>query len=165
MTIVLYSTILYKKEVNILVEQTNGGFLLSKIKQIQGRIFEKILIEYGIHQFNGAQGRILFVLWESDNIPITELSDKTGLAKTTLTSMLDRLEASGHIQRVYNPKDRRTVKIKLTETAKGLKDQYEKASAKMNEIFYEGFSSEEIVSFDKSLEKVLYNLTKQEHYR
>lgn len=149
----------------LLIEQTNGGFLISKIKQIQGRIFEKILIEYGIHQFNGAQGRILFVLWEHDNIPITELSHKTGLAKTTLTSMLDRLEGSGHIQRVYNPDDRRTVRIQLTETAKGLKDQYNQASEKMNEIFYEGFSNEEILAFDKSLEKVLNNLTRQEHYK
>lgn len=148
-----------------LIEQTNGGFLISKIKQIQGRIFEKILIEYGIHQFNGAQGRILFVLWEHDNIPITELSHKTGLAKTTLTSMLDRLEGSGHIRRVYNPDDRRTVRIQLTETAKGLKDQYNQASEKMNEIFYEGFSNEEILAFDKSLEKVLHNLTRQEHYK
>ena len=148
-----------------LIEQTNGGFLISKIKQIQGRIFEKILIEYGIHQFNGTQGRILFVLWEHDNIPITELSHKTGLAKTTLTSMLDRLEGSGHIRRVYNPDDRRTVRIQLTETAKGLKDQYNQASEKMNEIFYEGFSNEEILAFDKSLEKVLHNLTRQEHYK
>lgn len=38
--------------------------------------------------------------------------------------------------------------MKLTETAKGLKDQYEKASAKMNKIFYEGFSREEIIAFD-----------------
>ncbi len=149
----------------LLIEQTNGGFLISKIKQIQGRIFEKILIEYGIDQFNGAQGRILFVLWEHDNIPITELSHKTGLAKTTLTSMLDRLEGSGHIQRVYNPDDRRTVRIQLTEAAKGLKDQYNQASEKMNEIFYEGFSNEEILAFDKSLEKVLNNLTRQEHYK
>ena len=149
----------------LLIEQTNGGFLISKIKQIQGRIFEKILIEYGIDQFNGAQGRILFVLWEHDNIPITELSHKTGLAKTTLTSMLDRLEGSGHIQRVYNPDDRRTVRIQLTETAKGLKNQYNQASEKMNEIFYEGFSNEEILAFDKSLEKVLNNLTRQEHYK
>lgn len=148
-----------------MIKQTNGGFLISKIKQIQGRIFEKILIEHGIHEFNGAQGRILFVLWECDNIPITELSHKTGLAKTTLTSMLDRLEASGHIQRAYNLEDRRTVRIRLTETAKGLKGQYDKASEKMNEIFYEGFSEEEILAFDESLEKVLHNLTKQECYK
>lgn len=145
-----------------MLDKTNGGFLISKIKQIQGRIFEKLLIEHGINQFNGAQGRILFVLWEEDNIPIKELADRTGLAKTTLTSMLDRLEASGHIQRVYDPSDRRTVKIKLTETTLNLKKQYDEVSVKMSEIFYKGFDDEEIISFEKGLNKILNNITKWE---
>lgn len=146
-----------------LIEKTNGGFLISKIKQIQGRIFEKLLIEYGIDQFNGAQGRILFVLWENDNITISELSSKTGLAKTTLTSMLDRLEKSGHIQRMHDPSNRRVIRIKLTETTKGLKGKYEEVSVKMSEIFYEGFSNQEIIDFEKSLAKILDNLANKEY--
>ncbi len=146
-----------------MIENTEGGFLISKIKQIQGRLFEKILIEHGIDQFNGAQGRILFVLWENDNIPIKELSNQTGLAKTTLTSMLERLENSGNIQRIYDPTDRRIVKIKLTEAAQNLRIQYNEVSAKMNEIFYEGFDDNEIQSFENSLRKVLENLTKKEN--
>lgn len=122
-----------------------------------------MLIEHGIHEFNGAQGRILFVLWEEDGIPISVLSAKTGLAKTTLTSMLDRLEASGHIQRKYSAADRRTVRIVLTEKAKGLKKQYDEVSAEMNNIFYEGFDDEEILAFENSLGKVLENLTKKEN--
>jgi len=142
-----------------LLDKTNGGFLISKIKQIQGRVFEKLLSEYKIDQFNGAQGRILFVLWGDDNIPISRLSEKTGLAKTTLTGMLDRLEASGHIRRVFNPKDRRTVKIMLTETAKSMKSQYDEVSMRMNEIFYKGFSDKEILTFEKKLMRILKNLT------
>jgi len=145
-----------------LLSKINGGFLIGKIKQIQGRVFEKLLAEHGIDQFNGAQGRILFVLWNNDNIPISELSDKTGLAKTTLTGMLDRLEASGHVQRVYDPSDRRTIKIKLTEIAGSLKSQYDEVSARMSEIFYEGFQDEEIIAFEKSLARILDNLTKKE---
>ena len=143
--------------------KTNGGFLISKIKQIQGRVFEKMLSEHGISEFNGAQGRILFVLWEKDNIPIKELSDKTGLAKTTLTSMLDRLEKSGHIIRNYDPRDRRTVKIKLTERSKGLKEKYETVSEEMNKVFYKGFREDEILDFEKQLGKILENLIEKEN--
>lgn len=149
-------------EVRKLITKTNGGFLISKIKQIQGRIFEKMLIKYGINQFNGAQGRILFVLWESDNIPISELSEKTGLAKTTLTSMLDRLEKSGHILRMQDPNNRRVTRIKLTETAKSLQSKYYEVFSMMNGIFYEGFSDNEILNFENYLRKVLENLTKKE---
>jgi DNA-binding MarR family transcriptional regulator len=141
-----------------LLDKTKGGFLISKIKQIQGRVFEKLLADYKFDGFNGAQGRILFILWDEDNISIRELSDKTGLAKTTLTSMLDRLEKSGHIQRIYDPADRRTVRIKLTETAKNLKSEYDEVSLRMSEIFYDGFEDDEIIAFEKALARILKNL-------
>lgn len=148
---------------NILSNKTNGGFLISKIKQIQGRVFEKLLAEHGISEFNGAQGRILFVLWEQDGITISELSQRTGLAKTTLTSMLDRLEEMGHIQRTSSPHDRRALKIILTPEARSLKERYDAVSAEMNEIFYGGFSDEEVLAFESYLGKVLENLLKKEN--
>lgn len=137
--------------------------MISKIKQIQGRVFEKLLVEYGIDEFNGAQGRILFVLWDDDNIPISELSEKTGLAKTTLTSMLDRLEASGHIRRELDPSDRRKVKIKLTKAADNMKNRYDEVSNRMNEIFYEGFNDDEIIAFEDYLTRVINNLIERKN--
>ena len=56
--------------------KTNGGFLVTKIKQLGDRIFEKILSEKNIDAFNGAQGRILYVLWQEDGISIRSLSTK-----------------------------------------------------------------------------------------
>ncbi len=146
-----------------LLERTNGGFLISKIKQIQGRVFERMLDENGISEFNGAQGRILFVLWETDDIPISMLSEQTGLAKTTLTSMLDRLERSGHILRLPDPDDRRAVRICLTERAENLREKYERVSAMMNEVFYRGFSDNEILAFEEWLRKILENLIEKEN--
>ena len=52
---------------------TNGGFLITKVKQLSDRVFEKILSEKNIDAFNGAQGRILYVLWQEDGIPIKAL--------------------------------------------------------------------------------------------
>ena len=51
--------------------EMNGGFLVTKIKQLGDRIFEKILSEKNIDAFNGAQGRILYVLWQKDGISIS----------------------------------------------------------------------------------------------
>ena len=144
-------------------KKTNGGFLISKIKQIQGRVLEKLLVAHGTSEFNGAQGRILFVLWEQDCITVSALSEKTGLAKTTLTAMLDRLEKMGHIQRTNDPADRRSVKIILTSKAQGLKDKYDAVSAEMNEIFYGGFGDEEVLAFEAYLGRVLENLLKKEN--
>lgn len=138
--------------------ETKGGFLISQIKQIQGRIFEKLLQEAGITDFNGPQGRILFVLWKQDDISIVEISGKTGLAKTTLTSMLDRMEKQGHIERHFDPEDRRRIRIRLTDQARGTMDRYQEVSDEMSSIFYKGFTNEEIIGFDRQLEKILRNL-------
>ena len=144
------------------INNTNGGFLISKIKQIQGRVFERLLVRHGIDQFNGAQGRILFVLWDTDSIPISELSDKTGLAKTTLTSMLDRLESANLIARKFGQADRRKILISLTETARALSGGYDRVSGEMNEIFYSGFSDKEIIEFENNLRRILKNLNESE---
>ena len=87
--------------------KTNGGFLVTKIKQLGDRIFEKILSEKNIDAFNGAQGRILYVLWQEDGIPIRSLSVKCGLAITSLTTMLEKMENQGLIRRVQSETDKR----------------------------------------------------------
>jgi MarR family transcriptional regulator, organic hydroperoxide resistance regulator len=143
--------------------KTQGGFLISQIKQISGRIFEKLLAKARIEAFNGAQGRILYVLWQEDGIPIVELSQKTGLAKTTLTSMLDRMESANLIVRVFDKADRRQIRITLTEKARQLSDEYNKVSREMNEIFYAGFSDDEIIAFEDTLRRILKNLNEKEH--
>lgn len=78
--------------------KTNGGFLVTKIKQLGDRIFERILAEKNIDAFNGAQGRILYVLWQEDGVPIKIISEKSGLAITSLTTMLERMEKNGLIR-------------------------------------------------------------------
>ena len=85
----------------------NGGFLVTKIKQLGDRIFERILLKKGIDAFNGAQGRILYALWQEDGVPIKTVSEKCGLAITSLTTMLERMEKSGLIRREQDQQDKR----------------------------------------------------------
>lgn len=143
-------------------QQREGGFLIAKIRQVSGRIFAKILKEYGIDQINPAQGRILFVLWKKDEIPISELAKQTQLSKSTLTSMLDRLEKAGHITRVRPEKDRRTILLKLAEKDRSIQKVYSKVSDEMTNIFYREFSHEEIDDFEGYLKRILANLTQDQ---
>lgn len=80
--------------------EIKGGNYVSQIKRLSDRILEQILAEKNIDAFNGAQGRILYVLWSRDGISLRELADKTGLAPTTLTSMVDRMEKAGLVCRM-----------------------------------------------------------------
>ena len=131
----------------------NGGFLVTKIKQLGDRIFEKILSEKNIDAFNGAQGRILYVLWQENGISIRSLSIKCGLALTSLTTMLERMENQGLIRRVQSE-----TLLFLTEKAYALKDEYDSVSDEMGSIYYKGFSEEEITRFEECLDRIRKNL-------
>ena len=136
----------------------NGGFLITKIKQLGDRIFERILSESNIDAFNGPQGRILYVLWQEDGIPIKTLSDRCGLAITSLTTMLERMERQGLITRVQGPKDKRKTLLYLTDKAHALKQDYDSVSTRMGQIYYQGFSEDEILRFEGYLDRIRGNL-------
>lgn len=138
--------------------ETKGGFLISRIKQVGGRRFDRMLAEADIDAFNGAQGRILYVLWQGDGLTISQLSAQTSLANTTLTSMLDRMEQSGLTVREPSPTDRRALRIRLTDKARALRQDYDRLSQQMNDLYYLGFTEAEIRQFEGYLQRVLNNL-------
>ena len=119
------------------------GILLAQIKQLQGRIIEKKLKTSTSQDLNGSQINILYQLWLEDNITISQLSTRTNLANTTLTTMLDRLEKQGQIIRQRNENNRREVKIQLTDSAKKLRQESNLVLKEMHAINFKGFSNEE----------------------
>lgn len=141
-----------------MTSKTQGGFLMSQIRHLSGRIWEKLLKDSGVDIFNGAQGRILYVLWENDKLTISEIGRLTSLAKTTLTSMLDRMEASGLIERIPDKKNRRQIFVSVTEKATNYRQKYDQVSDDMNKIFYKGFTEKEITDLDNLLKRVLKNM-------
>ena len=138
--------------------KTNGGFLVTKIKQLGDRIFERILAEKNIDAFNGAQGRILYVLWQEDGVPIKIISEKSGLAITSLTTMLERMEKNGLISRKTDEADKRKTLLFLTDKAKELKEAYDSVSNEMGNIYYRDFTDKEILQFEEYLNRIMVNL-------
>lgn len=138
--------------------ETKGGFYITQIKQLQDRIFEKLLLENGI-KISGGQGRILFVLWKSDNLTISEKSKETSLAKNTVSVVINGMVNSELVARTINPDNRRQTIISLTEYAKSLQKKYEIVSDRMNALFYQGFSEQEQKQFEHYLECILHTLT------
>lgn len=138
---------------------TEGGFLITKIQQLSQRIFDMLLKEYEINEITAAQGRVIFPIWQKDNLSFQELKKATLLSKATLSYMLDQLEKAGHIQRIRSQDDKRIIFIKLTKLNKDLMERFIQVSNGMKDIFYKGFSDNEIADFEEYLKKVLKNLT------
>ena len=140
------------------MNERQGGFLISKIKSIGGRKFDKILQQKNIDAFNGAQGKILYCLWQGEKMTATELSKKSGLAKTTLSAMLARMDEQGLIAIEESPTDKRSVTISLTPAAETLRAEYDNVTREIENIYYKGFTEEEVEQFESYLNRILNNL-------
>ena len=140
-----------------MTKKTRGGTLLSQVHQVCGRVWNKILRENDMADLEGARGRVIFALWGKDGVPIKTLCEKTSLDKSTLTGIIDRLERDGYIERKPSETDKRSTLILLTGKEQEFANHVHKVSDQMNEIFYKGFTDEEITQFESMLERILEN--------
>lgn len=101
---------------------------------------------------------ILYVLWQEDGIPIKAISEKCGLAITSLTTMLERMENQGLIRRIQSESDKRKTLLYLTKKAHTLKDEYDEVSEQMSKIYYKGFEEDEVRQFEAYLDRIRKNL-------
>lgn len=142
--------------------ETKGGFYITQIKQLQDRICERLLLENGI-EISGGQGRILFILWKTDHLTISEISKETSLAKNTVSVVINGMVNKGIVERKINPRNRRQAIVSLTEYAKSLQTRFEAVSQQMNTLFYHGFSEKEQRQFEQYLARILETLTENLH--
>ena len=135
-----------------------GVFLTAKIHTLSERILAKIFKKYDLAEINPAQCRIFFALWQEDGISIRELAQRTSLEKSTLTSMLDRLEKNGYVRRIPSKEDRRKIIIELTGKSRRLEDVYLQIAEEKTCTFYKGFTEKEIDKFESYLKRIMGNL-------
>ena len=144
-----------------MMSQREGGFLITQIHHLGRRVFTELLKKCDM-EIGPGQGRILFALWQHDNVPINDLTKRTLLRKSTLSELLDNLEDAGHVKRIQSEEDRRKTLIQLTDKTRKLQSTYIKLSADMTQIFYKGFTPEEIDELELYLHRILKNLVSQE---
>jgi DNA-binding MarR family transcriptional regulator len=86
--------------------------------------------EEHLTDFASTEGHLLSYLMPYGPCPVSELVRVFGQKHSTMTSILDRLESQGLIERTNNPEDGRSLLVGLTR--KG-----QKASARVNELVTE----------------------------
>jgi MarR family 2-MHQ and catechol resistance regulon transcriptional repressor len=90
------------------------GILLARLERaahLIGIHAERTSRDLGITQ---AEVHVLLQLARNGAMPIAALHREFGTKRSTLTNVLDRLEARGFIRRELNPSDRRSFTIQLT---------------------------------------------------
>ena len=103
--------------------------------------------------------RVLFRLVARDHRPVNELAELTGIEKSTLSRLLDRMSIQGLVKRQRRSDDKRSVIVSLTAEGRSLGQKYRPVYYRdYEDILLEGFSKEEIVAFRAGLERMLKNI-------
>ena len=110
--------------------------------------------EERLTDFASTEGHLLSYLMPYGPCPVSELVRVFGQKHSTMTSILDRLESQGLIERTANPEDGRSLLVGLTR--KG-----QKASARVNELVTEleeaigaGVSKSDLAGFRKVMDAI-----------
>jgi DNA-binding MarR family transcriptional regulator len=64
---------------------------------------------------------VMLALWEADDLTVSALGERLSLDSGTLTPLLKRLEAAGHVRRLRDAADERRVRLRLTAGGRTLK--------------------------------------------
>ena len=64
---------------------------------------------------------VMLVLWEGEMLSVSDIGDRLFLDSGTLTPLLKRLEAAGHVSRIRDAQDERRVLVSLTAQGRQLR--------------------------------------------
>ncbi|QKJ85107.1 Organic hydroperoxide resistance transcriptional regulator [Paramixta manurensis] len=66
---------------------------------------------------------VMLVLWERDDVTVSDIGERLFLDSATLTPLLKRLEAAGLLDRRRSRQDERQVVVTLTEEGRALREK------------------------------------------
>lgn len=92
------------------------------------RVYRGVLPQLGLTY---PQYLVMMVLWEQDQLTVSDIGVHLFLDSATLTPLLKRMEAQGLVQRNRARSDERQVIISLTDDGKALKQQATKVMAEV----------------------------------
>lgn len=142
-----------------------GGYQALQIRLLNGRIFQKLLSKELDAQYRSEQGKILTVLWQKEDgrATATDIALASGLANNTLTSMIKKLVDQGLVTIEQSDQDKRKKFVLLTKLGWAQKEIGDRVSEELGEIFYQGFSDQEILEFESYQERIISNLKTKEN--
>ncbi|RED49148.1 MarR family winged helix-turn-helix transcriptional regulator [Aestuariispira insulae] len=101
---------------------------------------------------------VMLVLWERDELNVSDICDRLRLETTTVTPLLKRLEGRGVLRRERSKQDERQVIISLTDVGRTLKEQARNIPHCMAEALE--CSLDEMIDLQGRLDRIRENLSK-----
>ncbi|MDF1734097.1 MAG: MarR family transcriptional regulator [Minwuia sp.] len=138
------------------------GFLVHDVSRMRRTLFDQAMKPLGITR---SQWWVLAQLSRSlgsdaaeAGMPQTKLARILDMGKAPMTGLIDRLEASGFVQRRPDSRDRRAKRIVITAKGQGVLDQMATVGHRLNHTVLDGLSAEDIATAERVLGRMKDNI-------
>lgn len=119
------------------------------------RVYKPLLDEL---RLTYPQYLVMVLLWEQDRLTVTQICDRMLVEASTVTPLLQRLEARGLIRRVRDKVDRRQVWAMLTEQGRMLHDEAIQVPESVQAA--SGFTVEDLARLTNEITRLRENLAR-----
>jgi len=130
--------------------QDTIGYQVKSSWQAIVRMYNRLTIE---HDFSQAEGYVLISI-KKEGIPVTKIAPLMGIEPTSLSRLLKTMEEKGLVYRKKDQKDRRVVRLYLTEKGLELKKVSRHMVLNYNRIVYDQIGQDEMENFLKTMTKI-----------
>ncbi|MBU0596068.1 MarR family transcriptional regulator [Candidatus Bipolaricaulota bacterium] len=127
------------------------GQLLAQVCRMTGERLRVHMEKLGLHR---GQGFALIHLWHHDGVPQRELSQAMHVSPASVTTMLQRMERDGWIDRQRDEADQRVVRVFLTKKSKGLRAKARTVFREMEEELASVYTDAERETLERLLMKL-----------
>lgn len=141
---------------NLLLLDQQLCFALYSANLALHKVYRKLLNQLDLTY---PQYLVMLVLWERDEIRVTDIGERLFLDSATLTPLLKRLETAGLLVRYRATADERQVIIALTDAGRALREKAQSVPEAV--MCATDCSLDEIVNIKQQLEKLRGKLLNQ----
>lgn len=128
------------------------NYLLTGAQHI---VFQEMKKELKDYDLTPIQYGVLKCIWEKELNNPKEIANQLGIENSTISGILERMEAKELIKREIDPNDRRYIQVFLTEKARKLEMPVNETVKKVNETVLKNFNEKEIQEFKGFLRKMM----------
>jgi MarR family transcriptional regulator, transcriptional regulator for hemolysin len=131
------------------------GFLVHDVSRLRRSVVDRVLKPLGVTR---SQWWVLAFLSRRDGMAQVSLADELDLGKVALGGLVDRLEASGLVDRRSDPADRRVKRVYLTKLGTKLIKEMRTCSADAEMLILAGIDDADLQATVRALRKMKANL-------
>lgn len=138
----------------------NISIYLKEITQAEYHRVDKKLEKYNLVK---GQATLLSIIRDNNGATQNELAHILNVKYSSMSERLNKLEALGYIEKGIDEDNQRYKRVYITPSGRKAVTQANKMLNEFDEKLYKGFTKKDKKQLEEYLEKMLFNITKQDN--